>query len=453
MLELEIALQTKQKEFRDAVEIYRIVGFGGARGGGKSVGLRSIHLIRRIQYPRSSGVIFRKTYPELESNHIRPLFSQFPALKEYWNEQKKTLTLPNGSVQMFRHCKNINEVGLSQGNEWHDFAYEEAGEIQEDVFDQLRASNRSSDPNIPARAQLTFNPGGLGHAWLKRRFITRQFKPNERPEDHFFIRSLLEDNPALMSADPEYENTLMSIGSEALRRAWRHGDWDVLAGQFFTEFQRDIHVIEPFKIPDHWNRFCAFDWGFTHPGSMGWFACDEDGTLYTYRERSQSGWYVEDWADYFKSQPDHKKVSIIWAGHDLWVSRATNRKQTPPTLAEEFLKCGLVMKRANIDRKQGAMMMRNYLKSAGKNGPRWQIFNTCPIVIDHVTRMVHNPDDLEDVLKVDASGDDVFSGDDSYDMARMGLMSRPLQSPRQRQRDPYATRYDDRPTANSWATA
>src|ERR1017187_10197507 len=131
MQELKIALQLKQRLLVEYVEKYPIVFFGGAKGGGKSKGLQLLMLLRRFQYPKSTGAIFRKTYPELEANHIRTLFQSFPELRAYYQESKKLLTLPNGSEIQFCHCKNEADIALYQGREFHDLAIDEAGQWTE----------------------------------------------------------------------------------------------------------------------------------------------------------------------------------------------------------------------------------------------------------------------------------------------------------------------------------
>src|SRR6202142_2580500 len=215
-MELVIELQPKQKKFLEAIETTPITFYGGAKGGGKSKGLQLIMLLRRFRYAGSTGAIFRRTYPELEGNHIRPLFQAFPALREYWNEAKKLLSLPNGSTLQFCHCNNEADVDLYQGREFHDLAIDEAGQWPEAMFRRLLGSNRSSTKGILPRAILTGNPGGIGHGWLKRLFIEKRFNERERPSDYAFIQALGDDNSALIDNDPLYVRRLESEPNEAL---------------------------------------------------------------------------------------------------------------------------------------------------------------------------------------------------------------------------------------------
>lgn len=402
--------------------------YGGAKGGGKSRGLRDILLLRRFEYPNSTGAIFRRTYPELEANHIRPLFQSFPELRGYYQESKKLLTLPNGSELQFCHCKNEADIALYQGREFHDLAIDEAGQWTEALFRTLLGSNRSSKPNLKPRCILTGNPGGIGHGWLKRIFIEKRFNERERPSDYAFIQALVDDNAALMDNDPDYVRRLDSEPNEALRKAYRLGDWNIFAGQFFQEISKEIHFINPFAIPRHWNRFGAYDYGFNHPAAFGWFANDEDGNTYLYRELVQASTRVDLFSKELNTFEDTAQLYPIVAGLDCWTQKSVLRDDAlPPTIAEQFLTHGISLKRAVVDRIQGAAQVRDYLawQKRPNNKPRFFIFDTCPVSFDALSRMIHDPDRVEDVLKIDASDGDPMSGDDAYDMVRYGLMSRP----------------------------
>ena len=428
MNEIRIALQPKQKQFAETIETTPITFYGGAKGGGKSKGLQLIMLLRRFKYSNSTGAIFRRTYPELEGNHIRPLFQAFPQLRSYWNESKKLLSLPNGSTLQFCHCNNEADVDLYQGREFHDLAIDEAGQWPESMFRRLLGSNRSSSPGIAPRAILTGNPGGIGHGWLKRLFIEKRFNEREVSKDYAFIQALVDDNQALMANDPAYVQRLESEPNEALRKAYRYGDWNIFAGQYFQEISKEIHMVKPFSIPPHWNRFGAYDYGFNHPAAFGWFANDEDGNTYLYREFIQAQLRVDQFAKQLSAYADTAQLYPIVAGHDCWTQKNVLKDTgQPPTVAEEFLAHGINLSRAVIDRVQGAAQLRSYLAWQGKPNkkPRLFIFENCPVSFDTISRMVHDPDKVEDVLKVDATEGDPYSGDDAYDMVRYGLMSRP----------------------------
>lgn len=411
-----------------SIDEYPITLFGGARGGGKSYALRNIFLIKCMQQAGTSAAIFRSSYPELESNHIRPLFQEHPQLRTYWNESKKLITLPNGSTLQFSHCTNEIDVSLYQGRELSLLGIDEAGLWGEGMFRTLLGSNRTSNPNIKARCALTANPGNKGHGWLKRLFIEKRYNSRERAGDYNFIQSLVTDNPALIKNDPDYVHRLNAETNEVLRRAYLYGDWDVSAGRFFSELTREIHLVKPFEIPRHWNRFGSYDFGFNHPAAFGWFANDEDGNTYLYRELIKAGMRVDQFAQELNKYPDTANLYPIVAGHDCWTTKGVLKENTPPTIAEEFQSHGIILRRAVIDRIAGASQLRSYLAlRETPNGikPRFYIFDTCPITFDCLSRMIHDPDRVEDVLKVDATEGDIMTGDDPYDMVRYGLMSRP----------------------------
>ena len=447
---LKIHFTAKQSEFERTIRETPVTFFGGAKGGGKSAGLRLIMLKRRVEYDGSKGVIFRKTYPELEANHIRPLFEQYPGLKQYYNEGKKILTLPNKSTLEFRHCMRASDVKLYQGQEFHDLAIEEAGEWLEQWFQTLRGSNRSGKPGIKPRAILTGNPGGIGHQWLKRLFITKRYNERERASDYAFVKALVSDNPFILEHDPDYVRRLEAEPNEMLRRAYRHGDWDIAAGQFFSEFDRDVHVLpRDFPIQKHWTRFGSYDYGFGHPCAAYRYAVDEDGSVYVYWELVRANLRVDQQAEIINQHND--KMPYWTAGRDCW----NQRGQKGPTIAEEFHKYGIYLKPANVDRRQGATQIRQYLawkktQDGKRIGPRVFILESCPILIDCITRMTHDPNDVEDVLKVDSTDGDVMEGDDPYDSFRYGLMSRPIKTPgaKPRRGDSYDD-YGNKKT-NSW---
>lgn len=449
-MEIRIQLQPKQSEFLAAVDEKRVTFYGGAKGGGKSHGLRNIMLYRRFQYPGTTGAIFRKTYDELEGNIIRPLLAQYPGLSRYYNKSAHLLTLPNRSFLEFNHCARDTDVEKYQGREFHDLAVEEAGQWPEDWFQTLRGSSRSSIPGVKTRILLTGNPGGLGHKWLKRLFIERDFNERERPEDYHFIPAKVWDNPALVENDPDYIANLQAEPNEALRRAYLEGDWDIFAGQYFSEFRRSVHVLPADFTPEPWwTRFGAYDHGYVHPAIFGDFAVDGDGNLYLCREWAAPRCRVDQIAEGIHKLmgEDFKKIQTIHCGHDVF----SPGRSGGPSVSEEFRKLPAHIRitnmvRANISRVQGAQRLRQYLAwqnlstweetingvltPVKMKGPRLFIHPSCVRTIECLPRMIHDPNNPEDVLKVDATDNDPWAGDDPYDMIRYGTMSRPAISHR-----------------------
>jgi phage terminase large subunit len=453
-IHLRLRLQPKQKLFRASLDRHPVTLYGGAKGGGKSKGLRDIFLERRFRYPGSVGYIFRETFPELLKNHIDPLQKEYPWLTPFYNAGKKTFFLPNGSQLAFGYVEHKKDLKKYQGQEIHDLGIEEAGNWPEDYIATLWGSNRSSLPGVPARMALTANPGGIAHQYLKRLFVQKQLKAHElaagfKPEDFQFIKALVTDNEALMKNDPGYIKRLEANPNEMLRRAFRYGDWDIAAGQFFSEFSRDVHVVKPFKIPSHWPRFWSYDYGFGHPAAWLLWAVDGDGNLYVIREIVEAGLYThqqaklvkEAWAKLGDGSP-----IIAYAGLDCWASRtqATGRgDESSPTIAEDFAqKYEIFLKPANVARVLGWSRCREFLHQEerddgkGRNPPKCFFFETCPITIEGVSRAANDPDNPEDVLKVDADHGDPYTGDDAIDSWRYGIMSRPAPAIEDKPRKP-----------------
>lgn len=274
----------KQKLFLS--EKHKYTAFGGARGGGKSWAVRTKAILLALNYPGIRICIIRKTYPELKANHIDNLRGILGDIAVY-RESSKEFSFKNGSRIILKYSQNEKDLDKFQGLEMDVVFIDEATQFPEAMYQRISACVRGVN-NFPKRIYLTCNPGGVGHAWVKRLFIDRKYKTGEDGNDYAFIRSMVTDNGALMSADPEYIKKLEALPPK-LRRAWLEGDWDIFEGQFFEEFLDDsshyedrkwTHVIEPFEIPKGWQIYRSFDWGFSKPFSCDWWAVDYDGRAY-----------------------------------------------------------------------------------------------------------------------------------------------------------------------------
>ena len=263
----------------------RYIAYGGARGGGKSWAVRTKCVMMAVRYPKIQILIMRRTLPELRENHILPLQELLAGVAKY-NESKSEFVFPNGSRIRCGYCQAENDVYQYQGQSYDVIALEEATLFTESQFNFIRTCNRPSNaahPIIEPRMYLTCNPNGVGMAWVKRLFVDREYIGKENPDDYVFIPARVYDNKYLMEADPEYVHNLETL-PEHLRRAHLDGDWNVLIGQFFTEFRTDRHVVTPFELPEHWRRFRSMDWGYNDPCCVLWHAVSPDGRVYTYRE-------------------------------------------------------------------------------------------------------------------------------------------------------------------------
>ena len=278
------------KQERFLLDKHRHVGFGGARGGGKSWAIRTKADLLANRYHGIRICIVRRTYPELEENHIVPLKKQLFGRATY-NKQEKKFTFKNGSTIKFQYCKNDGDLDNFQGVEFDIIFIDEATQFTEYQLKCIAASCRGTN-NFPKRVYYTCNPGGPGHGYIKRIFIDRRYQDNENPDDYSFTQALVQDNKVLMEMDPEYIKNLEALPPK-LRRAWLEGDWDIFEGQFFEDFIDDpehyqdrkwTNVIEPFEIPEGWKIYRSYDYGYAKPFSVGWWAVDYDGVLYRIME-------------------------------------------------------------------------------------------------------------------------------------------------------------------------
>ncbi|GHV07289.1 phage terminase large subunit [Clostridia bacterium] len=260
------------------------VGYGGSRGGGKSWAGRRKMVTLAMEFSDLKLLLLRRTMPELRENHIRPLQFELNNYAKYKAEER-AFDFPNGSRLKLGYCDNEGDLLQYQGQEFDVILFEEATNFPEDWIVFISTCLRTTRTDFTPRAYYTMNPGGVGHAYMKRIFIDKVYKNDENPADYVFIRAGAGDNPHI---DPNYVKRLKALPPHK-RRAHLDGDWNVYEGQVFEEFVDDpahyddrirSHVINPFEIPPSWNIYRSFDFGYARPFSVGWWAVDCDGRLY-----------------------------------------------------------------------------------------------------------------------------------------------------------------------------
>lgn len=376
----------KQREFMLCEKKY--IAYGGARGGGKSWALRKKLTMMCLKYKGLKVLLLRRTYPELRENHIIPLLGDLGDMVEY-NDSRKTITFPNGSRIVFGYCATEIDARQYQGLEYDIIAIDEATHFTELMFSWIKSSLRGVN-EYPKRMYLTCNPGGVGHEWVKRLFVDREYKKGEHPKDYEFIRATVFDNPVLLEKMPDYVEDLNALPDD-LRRAWRDGDWDVFAGQFFPEFSRDIHVCEPFEIPQHWNRYRAFDYGLDRLACL-WVAIGTDGKAYVYRELNVSEMIVSDAAKKINELSEGELYYSTFMPPDLW----SRSKDSGKSIADLFIERGLtgVVKAPN-SRVDGWSNVKEWLKPLpsvdGEGMTAYlQIFSNCIELIRNIPKIQHD---------------------------------------------------------------
>jgi hypothetical protein len=264
------------------------VFFGGARGGGKTDGALGDFLQHAQQYgENAAGLMVRRTLKQLRRTIARSKKLYRP-LGANFNETDKEWTFPDGATLIFAYLERDDDANNYQGHDYTRVYVEEIGNFPSPVpIMKLMATLRSGE-GVPCGFRATGNPGGPGHQWVKARYIDpapagwkiitstfeNPFTGEMVSRDRVFIPSKLSDNPYLGA---EYVANLHMSGSPELVRAWLEGDWNVVAGAFFSEFGVQ-HIIRARQLPSSWPRFRSGDWGSARPFSIGWWAIS-DGTL------------------------------------------------------------------------------------------------------------------------------------------------------------------------------
>ena len=382
------AANPKQIAFFKARE--RFVAYGGARGGGKSWAVRQKALLLALRYAGIKILILRRTYPDLQENHINDLQKMLHGFARYV-DKRKVFDFPNKSIIKLGYCASESDVLQYQGQEYDVIFIDEATQFTEYQFQTLTACLRGAN-DFPKRMYLTCNPGGVGHEWVKRLFISRKYRNNERPQDYVFIAATVFDNKVLLEKDPDYVNMLNNL-SDGLRQAWRDGNWDMLAGQYFSEFDRAVHVVEPFPLPQHWKRYRSIDYGLDCCACI-WAAVSELGDIVIYREYAAPDKVISDGAeDIVRLSVDDdgkpERIEYTVAPSDLWARSQESAKSK----AELFREHGLDLIKGNNNRETGWLAIKELLKvreSDGEKNARMTIFKNCVGLIENLPALQHD---------------------------------------------------------------
>ncbi len=414
----------------------RHTAYGGARGGGKSWAMRRKLVLLAFATPGLNALLLRRTLPELRENHVVPLLKELNGIADF-NASERVFRFPNGARLRLGYCDGASDVYQYQGQEYDVIGMEEATHFTEEQMRFLTTCNRTVKPGFRPRMYYTCNPGNVGHAWVKRLFIDRQFQGNERPEDYAFIPARVWDNKVLISADPDYVRQLEAL-PEDLRRAHLEGDWDVHAGQYFREFSRQRHVAEPFEIPAWWRRFRSMDWGYNDPCCVLWHAVDGEGRVFTYRELYVRRMQASEVAAQIRTLTGEEHMAYTVASPDMWQKRGAVLRAEGgfegESIAELFSRAGVPLTPADNSRVAGWQRVREYLAPGADGAPRWQAFPCCENLLRTLPLLMFDNHNREDA----ADGED-----HAPEALRYGLMSRPgsgkqAPPPRGRRCDPFS---------------
>lgn len=394
------------------------IGLGGARGPGKSHGIFAQVALDDCQrrdelkflYLRKVGKQAREQLEDLRRRVLR-------YVPHDYNRGTGVITFPKESRIVVGHFRNESDIENYLGMEYDGIAIEETTTLSQSKYKTLRDSNRTSREDWRPRIYNSTNPGGIGHAWYKARFIT----PYKRHTELYtrFVPGTIDDNRFI---DPDYRRKLEENVGWKLQ-AYRYGDWEIAAGQFFTNWREDIHVVKPFPILSASKRiWAAMDYGFSHWNAVYLFMETYDGAIYVCDEYAQRKTLVPEHVRNIKDMLSRNKLGIghletFVAGPDVFAERGVEL-----TIAQQYRREGIELKPAVTNRVNGAAEILKRLGDIDKSiPPSLFVFGTCQRLIECIPAMEHDPNRPEDVLKVDID-EDGNGGDDPYDAMRYGLM-------------------------------
>jgi Terminase large subunit, T4likevirus-type, N-terminal len=407
----------RQQAFHEASrERLDAILYGGAAGGGKSCAFVMDAIWNAANFPGMKIGCFRRTYNELEESFLAELAKRgyAAAVGAKWNATQKVLKFPNGSLINFSYAENLVDASRILGGEYQAFYIDEASLMMPAVIQHIEERLRSGNKLVPVVGlRLATNPGGVGHKYLKDRFVNPTKRGKQRYTEKIegtsltrtvaFIPAKATDNPHINEG---YDAVLNSIPDPQRRAAMRDGDWDAMVGQFFEQWQYSKHVVESFPIPKEWPRYAGIDYGFKDPFAVVWVAIDNDSRMWVYREICVSGVNADDQAKMIleteRSNNEHEVHRV--ADPSMWGARGT-----PLSIADIYGLEGCGIMPANNDRINGWSRVHQFLndnvacdyhRSLGwERCPMVHVFgDMCPLFIEQIPslpRSAVKPDDAE----------------------------------------------------------
>ena len=415
-----------QTEFLAASE--REVFYGGARGGGKSYAML-VDPLRYCDKQKHRALLIRRTMPELRDliNHSQQLYSKaYPGAK--WREQEKEWRFPSGARIEFGYAENLTDALRYQGQSYTWIGIDELPQYPtQDIYNFLRSSLRSVDPEIPVFMRATGNPGNVGSQWVKEMFVDPS-KPNSKFDIEIqtpsgvkkisrrFIPAKLQDNPYLMQTDDYY--AMLASLPEVQRKQFLDGNWEAFEDSSFPEFNKDLHVVKPFDIPRGWMKFRAADWGYSSPACCLWFAIDFDNNIFIYRELYTKKLTADLFAQKVVKLEEGEYIRYGVLDSSTWARRG----DIGPSIAETMIQEGCRWRpsdRSPKSRIAGKLEIHKRLRLNDDTGfPTLFIFSNCLNLIRTLPMLPTDKNNPEDV--------DTHAEDHAYDALRYGCMSRPI---------------------------
>jgi phage terminase large subunit len=455
---MQIALTPKQKKLLHILENsnYEWVGYGGARGGAKSHAIRELAVYLAFKY-NIQILIFRKFRDDLLKNHVYPLLKAHPELRQHFNKTEMVIyNADRNPVIKFDYAETEDEIEkVGQGTEYQITFIDEATQISQKMIEYLSTCTRDSQSLLPTRAKVvcTMNPGGIGHAFIKRIFIDKTYQENEKPGSYAFIQAHVWDNVFWVLGElrrqgytifdyynnwteekrvsftlehSDYAQRLAGL-PEDLKKAHLFGDWEIFGGMFFKNLNLKNQIIEPFVIDPNWKLIGSVDPGYSSPCSFGLMAEDYKGTIHRIYTYYEAGRNPIDHADAIKDLLTSKDSvlypilngrtpRLIVSGKDAWAKQDRYAiLANDLTFADVFSSKGLYLTPAVTDRVAGWWAWKSYIPD------RFLIFNNFnKPLIEQMTAVVTDKRNVEDI---EGRGNDPNVEDHSLDECRYGIMS------------------------------
>ena len=395
------SISDQQALFLIAAE--REVFYGGAAGGGKSAALLMATL-RHVDQPGYAALLLRRSFPQLsQPGMLIPLSQRWLGGSDaIWNGGRSEWSFPSGAIIRFGHVQDEDAVFNYQGGAYQFVGFDELTQFTPAMYEYISFSRARRDmqlerAGVTVQIRSTANPGGVGHQWVKQRFVDE----DTRTAGSLFIPARVVDNPGLDVAD--YSESLSHLG-EILRRQLLDGDWGAFEGAAYPDFNPHIHVIEPFEIPEPWERFESVDPGTTNPCCWLHWAVDYDGNLVTTDEL-----YVDEPVPHLPSDvipllqarrtvwwPEQARP-VAYADPAAFAAGPATKWGRPPSFADEFSRVGVPLVKANNDRVAGYVRLAQLLRPDpahafpdwhprhGKLGaPHWFITKSCSHLIEQM---------------------------------------------------------------------
>lgn len=402
--------------------------YGGAAGGGKSEAL-VLEALRQVAVPTYRALILRKTYPEL-SELVDKAHRYYPAAVPgaQWSEARHEWRFPSGAKIYFGAMQHPNDRFKYQGRAYDYIAFDELTHFTQDEYMYLLSRNRASGSGTRVYMRASANPGGIGHGWVKARFLTPAppmqtiWEPvslrlpdgtvQETRRSRVFVPSTVFDNQILLQNDPAYAARLAAL-PEADKRALLYGDWDAFAGQVFSEWRSDAahyadrrhtHVIDPFPVPKHWRIVRGFDFGYSRPFSVGWWAVSPDNILYRIRElygctgtpnqglRWEPARIAREIRAVEQDDPNIKGHTVRGVADPSIFDQSRGE-----SVAEMMEREGIFFDPADNARIAGKMQLHHRLAFDANGVPGLYVFHTCNHFIRTVPALVYDTANVEDV--------------------------------------------------------